>query len=74
METLIISIDSFIFSSFTKMIRSLIRPVTISSYYINSPAGGDKKCLMCYVQVKEHILAKKTDFSLLKCVPNLPIK
>ncbi len=66
METLILSIDSFIFSSFTKMIRLLIRPVTISSYYINSPAGGDKKCLMCYVQVKEHILAKKNRFFFIK--------
>ncbi len=51
-----------------------IRSVTISSYCINMPAGGEKECLMCYVQVNEHILDKKTDLALLKCVPNLPIK
>ncbi len=48
MEILILSRDSFTFSSFTKMIRSMIRSVTISSYYINTPAGGEKECIMCY--------------------------
>ncbi len=38
------------------MICSLIRSVTISLYYKNTPAGGEKECLMCYVQVMyEHI-------------------
>ncbi len=57
METLILSRDSFIFSSFTKMIRSDSFTDSFSDHL--SSRWRKRVSLMCYVQVNEHILAKK---------------
>ncbi len=63
----------------------MIRSVTISSYYINTPAGGEKRvyyvlsCLNLFFTVyglNERTVFtcyKKTELALLKCVPNLLI-
>ncbi len=57
-KSLIVSRDSFIFSLFSKMIRSLICSVAILDYYINTPAGGEKDRLMCYVNESIYLLQK----------------
>ncbi len=80
MEILILSRDSFTFSSFTKMIRSDSFTDSFSDHFfiLHKYASRWRKrvyyVLLCLNERTVFTCYKKTDLALLKCVPNLLIK